>query len=70
MLGDADAVAVGDFCDGHAGLNGCVQIDVVGADTGGQRQLELGCSRDPLCGEVGGPEWLRDHDFGVRKVPV
>ena len=42
MLGDADAVGVRDLGDGDAVLDGGLQVDVVGADAGGDRQLEVG----------------------------
>ena len=47
-----------------------LQVDVVRADPGGQRQLELGCLGDPLRGQVGGPEGLGDHHIGVRKLSL
>src|SRR5207248_1319552 len=70
VLGDADAVAVGHFGDGDAVLDGGVEVDVVRADSGGDGELQLRRPRDPFRGQVGGPERLRDHDLGVRQLPV
>ena len=68
MLGDADAVGAGHFGHGDMGAGGRFEIDVIGADAGGERQLQLLRLRDPLLGQVGGPERLRDHHFGVRQM--
>src|SRR5690606_26367309 len=69
-LGDADAVAVGDLGDGDAVPDGGLQVDVVGADAGGQRELQPGRAGDPLGGEVGGPERLGDDHVGVGELAV
>lgn len=70
VLGDADAVAVRDLGDGDAAGDGGVQVDVVGADAGGQRQLQLRGAGDALGGEVGGPERLGYHHVGVGQFTV
>ena len=43
---------------------------MVGADPGGDRQLQVRRLGDPLGGQVGGPEGLRDHHLGVGQVLV
>ena len=40
MLGDADPVAIG-HCNRHAALDGGLEIDMVQADAGCDRELEL-----------------------------
>src|SRR5690606_895292 len=70
VLGDADAVAVGDLGDGDAVPDGGLQVDVVGADAGGQRERQPGRAGDPLGGEVGGPERLGDDHVGVGELAV
>ncbi len=39
MFGDADAVGVGDFGDGDALFDGGFEVNVVGADAGGNGEL-------------------------------
>ena len=70
VLGDADAVGVGDLGDGDAVLHRRLQVDVVGADAGGDRQLQVRGAGDPLGGEVGRPERLRDDDVGVGELAL
>ena len=70
VLGDADAVRVGDLGDGQAVLDRGLQVDVVGADAGGQRELQVRRARDPLGGQVGRPERLGDHDLGARQLAL
>ena len=70
VLAHADAVGVGHLCDGHALLYRCLQVDVVGADTGGYRQLQVRRLADPLGGQIGRPERLRDHDVGVGQLTL
>ena len=70
VLGDADAVRVGDLGDGEAVLDRRLQVDVVGADPGGQRQLQVRRLGDPLGGQVGGPERLRDDDVGLGQLAL
>ena len=41
---------------------------MVGPDPSGNGQLEVLCLGDPLAGQVGGPERLRDHDVRVDKL--
>ena len=47
-----------------------LQVDVVGADAGGDRQLQLRRLGDPLGRQVGGPERLRDDDLGVGQLAL
>ena len=61
---------VGDLGDRDAALDRGLQIDVVGADARGDRQLQLGRLGDPLGGQIGGPERLRDHDLRVRQLAL
>ena len=67
VLGDADAVAVGDLGDRHPGVHRRLQVDVVGADPGGDRELQVRGLGDPLGGQVRGPERLRDHHVRLRQ---
>jgi hypothetical protein len=70
MLGDADGVRVGYLGYGDAALDGSVEIDVVGADARRDGKLQVLRFGNALRGEVGGPEWLRDHNVGVDKLLV
>ena len=70
VLGDADAVGVRDLGDGDAVLHRRLQVDVVGADAGGDRQLQVRRLGDPLGGQVGRPERLRDDDVGVGQLAL
>ena len=70
VLGDADAVRVGDLGDGESALDRRLQVDVVGADARGQRQLQVRCLGDPLGGQVGGPERLGDHHLGLGQLAL
>lgn len=58
VLGDGDDVGAGDLGDGDAavGLVGDVQVDVVGADAGGDGDLEVLALAQALGGEVTGVE--------------
>lgn len=58
VLGDGDDVGAGDFGDGDAavGLVGDVQVDVVGANTGSDGDLEVLALLQALGGEVTGVE--------------
>ena len=58
VLGDADAVAEGDFGDSDVMCDGGVEIDVIRTDSGGDRQLQLGRLRDAFRGQVRRPERL------------
>ena len=70
VLGDADAVGVGDLGDREPALDRRLQVDVVGADPGGQRQLQLRRLGDPLGRQVGRPEGLGDDDLGLRQLAL
>ena len=61
---------VGDLGDGDAALDRRLQVDVVGADAGGERQLQLRRLGDPLGGQVGGPERLGDDDLGLGQLAL
>ena len=68
VLGDADRVAVGDLGDGDALVHRGLQVGMVGADAGGDDELELLRLVEALLGHIGGPEGLRDHDLGVGQL--
>lgn len=68
MLSDGHNVRAADFDDVDLVLDGSVEVDVVGPDTGGNSQLEFGCLFDELGGEVAGVEGGGDEDVGVREV--
>ena len=70
VLGDADAVAVGDLGDGDPAVDRRLEVDVVRADPGGDRELQLRRLGDPLGGQVRGPERLRDDDVGVGQLAL
>ena len=42
MASITNGIAVGDLSDGDAAVNRRLQVDVIGADAGRQRQLSLG----------------------------
>src|SRR6202012_5260008 len=52
VLGDRDRVAVGALGARAVRRRGGFQVDVVGADPGGQRQFQLRRLGDPLGGQV------------------
>jgi hypothetical protein len=58
VLGHADAVAVGDLGDGDPVRNRCLQIDMIGADARGDRELQFRRLSDPLRAQIGRSEWL------------
>ncbi|CDN65193.1 hypothetical protein I35_7636 [Burkholderia cenocepacia H111] len=64
VLGDADAVRAGDFGNGDVRACGRIQVDVIGADAGRQRELQLRRAGDPFGAQVRGPERLRNHHVG------
>ena len=70
MLGDADRVAVGHFGDGDAAVDRGLQIDMVGADPGGQRELEILRLGDAFGGQIGRPEGLRDDHVGIDQLAL
>ena len=70
MLGDADRVAVGDFGDRDPALDRRLQVDMVGADPGGDRELEILRLGDALGGQIGRPEGLRDDDVGIDQLAL
>ncbi len=43
---------------------------MVGADARCHRKLEFLGLGDPLGGQIGRPEWLRDHDFRIGKLAL
>ena len=69
VLGDADAVTEGDLGDRDPARDRGVEIDVVRADAGGQRQLEILRFGDPLGGQVRRPKRLGNNDIGVGQLP-
>ena len=58
MLGDGNDIGTGDFGDSDTtvGLVGSVQVDVVGANAGGDGDLQLLCLCETLSCEVTGVE--------------
>ena len=70
VLGDAERVAIGHLGDGDALVHRRLQIGVIGADAGGDDELELLRLLDALARHVGGPEGLRDDDLGVGQLLV
>ena len=70
MLCDADAVGIRHFGDSDPGLSGGTQIDMVRADAGCDRQLQVLCFGDPFGREIGGPEGLGDHDIGIGEFAL
>jgi hypothetical protein len=70
MLGDADRVAIGHFGDGDAPLDRRLEVDMVGADAGGDRQLQSIRLGDPLAGQIGRPERLGDDHVGVGQLAL
>ena len=70
VLRDADAVAPRHLAHRDAPVDGGLQVDVVGPDAGGDRQLEPGGLRDALGGQVSGPEGLGDDDVRVGQLPL
>src|SRR6266516_1908214 len=70
MLGDADAVRIGDLADGDPPLDRRFQINVVGADPRRDSQPQRRRLRDPLRRQVGRPERLRDDDRSLRQLSL
>src|SRR3546814_17717545 len=70
MLRDADRVAVGDFGNRNAAIDRRLKVDMVGADAGGQRELELRGIGDPLGGQIDRPKRLRDYYLGIGKFAL
>jgi hypothetical protein len=70
MLGHADAVAVGDLGDRDVVGDRRVEVDVVGADAGSDRELQVRRLGDPLSGQIGRPEGLGDDDVGVGQLAL
>src|SRR3546814_20359094 len=65
MRRDADRVAVGDFGNRNAAIDRRLKVDMVRADAGGQRALELRGLGAPLGGQIGRPKRLRDSYLGI-----
>ena len=65
VFGHADAVAIGHLGNSDAPVHRRLQVDVIRADAGRDRELQLGRLANPLGSQVGGPERLRDDDVGV-----
>ena len=47
-----------------------LQVDMVGADAGGQRELQILRLGDALGGQIGRPEGLRDDDVGIDQLAL
>src|SRR5437667_4746578 len=70
MLGNADAVGIGDLGDGDPTPDRRFQINVVRADPRRDSQLQPRRLRDPLARQVGRPERLRDDDLSVWELSL
>ena len=68
VLSDRDDVGAGDFVDGNLLLVGSVEVDMVGADTGGDAALEVLGGLDHLSRKVSGVEGGGDDNVGVLDV--
>ena len=55
---DTDGVAVGDLSDRDLVINRRLQVDMVRANAGGDRKLEVLRPGDAFGGQIGGPERL------------
>ena len=68
VFGDGDDIGACHFGDGDTavGLVGCVQVDVVGADTSGNGNLELLGFCETLGGEVAGVETVQIYMLPVE----
>ena len=62
VLGHADTVAIGHFGHRNASAHRRLKIDMIGADPGRDRKLQSSRFGDPILGQVGRPERLRNHD--------
>jgi len=63
VLGDGDDIGAGHFddCNATIGFIGCVEVDVVRTDTGGDGDLELLCFGEAFGGQIAGveaAEWI------------
>jgi hypothetical protein len=69
VFGDGDDIGAGYFGDGDTavGLVGCVQVDVVGADTSGNGNLELLGFCETLGSEVAGVETVQIYMLAVEE---
>lgn len=65
MFGNRDDVGARNFSDGDLVLVGGVEVDVVGAYTGGDTKLEFLGLGEEVSGEVAGVEGGSDEDLGL-----
>lgn len=65
VLGDRDDVRAGDLEDLNFALDGGVEVDVVGADTGGDADLQVLGLVDDVLGDICGVEGGRNEDLGL-----
>jgi len=72
MLSDGNDVAAGDFGDSDTaiGVVGGVQVNVVGANTSSDGNLQLLCFGETLGSEVTRVEGSGDDDFGINQFLV
>ena len=63
-------VAVGDLGDRNPAIHRRLQVDMVGANAGRDRKLELRRLGDALGRHIGRPERLRNDDLGVGKLAL
>ena len=69
VLRHTDAVRIGHLGHGHPLRRGRLQVDVVRADTCGDGELQFRSLGNPLRGQVGRPERLRNDDVRVGQLP-
>ena len=70
VLGDTDRVAIGDLGDRDPAIDRGSQVDMVGTDSRGDRELEVLRFGYPLGGQIGRPERLRDHDVRIHELTL
>src|SRR5580704_17486913 len=70
VFGDAYRIAVGHLGDRYTAVDRGLKVDVIGADAGGDGELQLLRFGDALGRQIGRPEGLRDHDICVSKLAL
>ena len=68
MLGYADAIAISNFSDRDAVLDGGLKIDVIRSDTRCDRELQLLCLGDPFRRQISRPKGLGDDNVRIGKL--
>ena len=67
MLGDGDNVGARDLEHLDTMLDGGIEVDVVGADTGSYAKLEVLCLLDQVGSEISGVEGGGDDDVSLER---